>query len=316
VSIKDSFSLRFSFNEKEEKEKLVYEKSKYYSFNKPKPDPKLKQKGVLDFSSFEIASQLVLWEHEMVRQINLAELSSLAWSKKQSREKNAPNILKVIEFSNTIAYWVATEIVTTANLKKRSSILRQFIHIAQHCAKMHFYNGLFEIMAGLNMGLVRRLKQTWKGLSAKTIETFIELEELSSPDDNWRRYRDFLHTLRPGEYPMIPYLGLLLKDLVVIEDSNPTYLENKHVNFKKMRIVVPFLGSFLQIQEKSYPFKAIPDLTLDIIGIPIQNDTELYKKSKFIEPPGEQPIRSSVADFIRSSISQAFDYGQFRNKIE
>ena len=42
-------------------------------------------------------------------------------------------------------------------------------YILKYCLRINNFNGVFEIMAGLNMGAVRRLAQTWNVRSIKMI---------------------------------------------------------------------------------------------------------------------------------------------------
>jgi RasGEF domain len=60
----------------------------------------------------------------------------------------------MINRSNSIPYWVATEIVQRDNLEKRVAVLRKFIYIADHCRALCNFNGLMEILSGLNMTAV------------------------------------------------------------------------------------------------------------------------------------------------------------------
>lgn len=69
-------------------------------------------------------------EAEILRSIGLNEFSNLAWTHKTEKRKLAPNVLRMIDFSNSVILWVATEIVTTPNLKKRIAVLRHLISVA------------------------------------------------------------------------------------------------------------------------------------------------------------------------------------------
>lgn len=60
-----------------------------------------------------------------------------------------------------VSYWVATEIVLTPNLKERVRMLAKFVTIADYCKTFNNWNTLMEIMIGLNLGCVQRLKKTW-----------------------------------------------------------------------------------------------------------------------------------------------------------
>jgi son of sevenless-like protein len=119
--------------------------------------------------------------------------------------------------------WVATEIISTPNLRKRMSVLKHFVSIASYSLRLNNFNAVFEIMAGLNMGSVRRLAQTWnvrlslvfylqlKGLSARTLEVLLVLEEFIGSDENWKTYRWTVDRAKSQKQPLLPYLGITLK---------------------------------------------------------------------------------------------------------
>jgi son of sevenless-like protein len=83
----------------------------------------------LAYQPAEVAQQMTLVEWSIFRSIRLEEFTKGAWSKAAKRD-TSPNVLKLIENSNGIVRWVATEIITTPNLKKRISVLKHFITIA------------------------------------------------------------------------------------------------------------------------------------------------------------------------------------------
>jgi hypothetical protein len=68
----------------------------------------------------------------------------------------------MIERFNHVSSWVASEVVKTQNFKKRVSVIKSFIWVAQCAREMRNYNTMLEITAGLNMAAVQRLRRTWK----------------------------------------------------------------------------------------------------------------------------------------------------------
>jgi hypothetical protein len=48
------------------------------------------------------------------------------------------------------------------NLQRRTVILKKLINIAEHLKEMGNFNGVMEIIAGINMHPITRLKQTWE----------------------------------------------------------------------------------------------------------------------------------------------------------
>lgn len=161
--------------------------------------------------------------------------------------------------------------------------------------RMNNWNGVFEIMSGLNMGLIQRLRETWKvtsmrarysalqGLPPKYLDFFLELSDLTSPDDNWKAYRS---KLAQKASPFLPHLGLFLRDLTFTEDGNLTFVEKGVLNWRKMTIMSTTFRRFRETQESFYGFSH----NLEVLNFlksleAIKDEKDLYSKSKFIEPP-------------------------------
>jgi hypothetical protein len=64
-----------------------------------------------------------------------------------------------------------------------------------------------EILGGLNLHPIQRLKETWKALPEKYLQTFHNLESLMENRFNYKAYREALKICKP---PVLPYLGMLL----------------------------------------------------------------------------------------------------------
>jgi hypothetical protein len=102
----------------------------------------------------------------------------------------AASITNLIDRFNNVSRWVATEIVLTANMRQRISMVRRFIRLAEVCVRrspppdpmqslvaqtlisstrcaqellaLNNFNSLLEVLAGLNLAPVQRLKRTWR----------------------------------------------------------------------------------------------------------------------------------------------------------
>jgi hypothetical protein len=88
------------------------------------------------------------------------ELMNGAWNKEEKKSL-APNVRALIDRFNRVSYWVATEIVTAIGHRNQLAMLKKFISIAHHCKLMHNFNGVMEVLAGLSMSPVVRIKEVW-----------------------------------------------------------------------------------------------------------------------------------------------------------
>ena len=111
---------------------------------------------LLSLSPAELARQCTLLEFSMFQAINPVDLTT------PERRESSQEIRALIHRFNRVSSWVATEILVTPNVRKRASVIKHFILMAQHSLDLHNYNTLLEITAGLNFSSVRRLRKTWK----------------------------------------------------------------------------------------------------------------------------------------------------------
>lgn len=92
----------------------------------PKPAiPKLasaKLLTVLDIDLAELARQMTLIDYKMFREIVASTLQ-----KGVEKKEEVPFIKAIRDRANLITKWVTSEIVSCSNLKKRSSLLTNFI---------------------------------------------------------------------------------------------------------------------------------------------------------------------------------------------
>jgi hypothetical protein len=131
-----------------------------------------------------VARQLTLIEHNLYR-TTPCECLRQRWTSK-SKATLAPNIISLIDRFNKVSRWCCSEVVREKDIKSRAVILNRFILIAsvyrllftnylsithshattfmnrkQQCRELNNFNGVMEIMAGLQNAAAYRLKKTW-----------------------------------------------------------------------------------------------------------------------------------------------------------
>jgi len=212
---------------------------------------------ILGISSKKVAQQLTLVDSKLWRAIESQEYAHFLWDSKDVKDKNTRNIQKFIERFNQISFWVSTMICKTQTLKTRTNILEKMIKVAKYCLEIQNFNTTMAILSGLNMAAVSRLKGTWMTLSTKTMNIYTEIEEAMSYKCNYKNYRELEYNAKP---PLIPFFGLLLKDLTFMNDGNQKILKNELINFQKSRVIYTKIKSVNLIQKNLYNFQ--PDNTI------------------------------------------------------
>eukprot|EP01094_Clydonella_sp_ATCC50884_P000606 TRINITY_DN10466_c1_g1_i1.p1 TRINITY_DN10466_c1_g1~~TRINITY_DN10466_c1_g1_i1.p1 ORF type:complete len:196 (-),score=35.34 TRINITY_DN10466_c1_g1_i1:364-951(-) len=193
----------------------------------------------------------------------------------------------MIKRSNELPHAIATQILTDTDLKirVRVKVIRLWIAVAQECRNLNNFNGVMEIIAGLQMACIYRLKKTWEQvLKTKSGETFHELKELLKATQNWKRYREELKRCNP---PVIPYLGMYLTDLTFIDDGHKDTTVNEGielVNFTKRRQESVVIREIQQYQQMAYHFVTVPDIRAYFEQMRGLGEEELFRLSLEAEP--------------------------------
>jgi len=254
--------------------------------------------------ALEWARQLTLIEFELFERISPAELLGQAWTKK-NKEERAKHVLKLIEHSNNVAAWVASVVLSEANIEQRSDAFGHLVEVASECAKLGNFNGLFEIMAGLDLAAVHRLKQTKQHLNAERQAQLEQLNRLVSVDANRKAYRGALNDFTGPS--CIPYLGMYLTDLTFIEEGNSNTIDKvittddqeqtlKLINWGKHQKYAAIIEEVRFYQQTSYnlaPCESIENYLRKSMLDLLMDDKEQYERSLEVEPrnPRAPPVK-------------------------
>ncbi|KAJ3221580.1 hypothetical protein HK099_003367 [Clydaea vesicula] len=187
---------------------------------------------ILELNFEDISQQLCLLNYNLFKNIHAIEFLNQIWTKKGD-ESICPSLDFFISRFDKESYWVATEICSQKDLKKRVTILKNFILSAKRCQELNNFFSMFAIIAGLNLSPVLRLKKSWDALPKEAKKIFQELEKLIDPSKNMKNFRDCLALAVP---PIVPFLPIYLKDLTFMNDGNQSKVREM-INFDKLRMM-------------------------------------------------------------------------------
>lgn len=236
-----------------------------------------------------IAEQITLFNHELFNKVHRIEYVNYIWAA-DKMEDLCPNLNILISRFNKESYWVATQICTEMDMKKRSEVMKKFIMIGKHCLDYQNYFTVFSIVGGLNMAPVQRLKKTWELVSAKYKTQLQELESIMNPSQNMKVYRELAIQSKP---PLVPVLPVYVKDLFFINDGNEKEVDNL-INFEKLDMISEVVRTITAIVSIPYEnFQPDKDAQRYLANpVVINNTLALKNQSLDCEPP-PPPVTSS-----------------------
>jgi len=127
-----------------------------------------------------------------------------------------------------------------------------------------------------------RLKWTRDKMSKRTKQSLEELENMMSMEKSFKKYRE---ALKAAEAPCVPYIGFYLKDLVFIEEGNPSKIGNR-ISVVKQRLLHDIILAIQRYQKFPYNFIAVPSIQQYFEAAPKFEEKMLFQLSMTCEPRG------------------------------
>ncbi|XP_077950719.1 ral guanine nucleotide dissociation stimulator-like 2 isoform X5 [Gasterosteus aculeatus] len=303
----------------------------------PPPDAsKFEPTSVLGFPAALIAEQLTRLETELfVRLVPYHCLGSL-WSQrdKKGREGVCWSVRATIRQFNKLANAVLASCLWPTGLRsqQRARLLEKWISVAEECRARKNFSSLYAIVSALQSNPIHRLRKTWQDTDREAVRRYEELSEIFSDKDNYSQSRELLKEegtakfanldSRPNNKLLnrtnaqgtVPYLGIFLTDLTMLDTAVKDRLDNGYINFDKRRREFEVLAQIRLLQSscKNCVFTTDEAFARWYQSVPLLTEAESYRLSNEIEAPGEPSPRGVPPTVI---ITQCPNLSTSRNSL-
>eukprot|EP00698_Gefionella_okellyi_P024082 TRINITY_DN8408_c0_g1_i1.p1 TRINITY_DN8408_c0_g1~~TRINITY_DN8408_c0_g1_i1.p1 ORF type:complete len:626 (+),score=142.47 TRINITY_DN8408_c0_g1_i1:55-1932(+) len=229
--------------------------------------------NLLDLHPQELARQLCILEFDLFSMIPHDELMCQRWTKPGSQFR-AQHVHQAITHFNVVSRWVSDSVLSDSTPKGRANVIQHFVTVAEHCRKLNNFNGLLEIVTGLNTAAVKRLKLSWAQLSSRTAESFDELAMCVSDASDFQGLRAVMHS---ETKPCLPYLGLYLTDLTFADSVQARI--GSMINFAKHRRTAAILAELETFKAVPYVLQPVPIIQYYLKQLSPRDGDELWRVS-------------------------------------
>ncbi|KAF0031768.1 hypothetical protein F2P81_016323 [Scophthalmus maximus] len=274
-------------------------------FPSPPPDAcKFEPTSILGFPAPLIAEQLTKIETELfVRLVPYHCLGSL-WSQrdKKGREGVCWSVRATVRQFNKLANAVLASCLcpTTLRSQQRVRLLEKWISVAEECRARKNFSSLYAIVSALQSNPIHRLRKTWQDTDREAIKRYEELSEIFSEKDNYSQSRELLkeegtskfantdsrlnnrHLNKSTAQGTVPYLGIFLTDLTMLDTAVKDRLDNGYINFDKRRREFEVLAQIRHLQSscKNCVFSSDRSFMLWYHSVPALTEEESLSTSR------------------------------------
>ena len=254
-------------------------------------------------------------------------------AKNRSSFPSLSNIAALTAHFNHLAHWVATIVLVRDKAKHRVLALEKVMRLARRVRSLNDYNALGAIVAGIHNSAIHRLQSTRELLDKDVAKDFARLEILMGSGKGHAPYRlAWENTTMKGR---VPYLPVLLSDLVAADASGPIFApqpdteaamspaspttpaslsgasrKDRLINWQKFARIGEIL-LLLEIAQASIQKHMAAEAVLNedariLLEKTVSNDDELYARSCAVEAPASGYMNTSNSSSSEGGIGKRF----------
>ena len=256
-------------------------KKKKKFFTRTKTDASLFYRYFYIFSHdvMEIAQYLTCISYQLMRNISHKELLNKNFESKE-RFTKSPNVMKVIDRFNKLILFIIEDIFSYDKKKERCKCIEKWVEVAIKLKDLHNYNDLVMINTCFVNITLNKLKLTFKKLSTKYKNIIKEMNAFCSSKQCYINIRRLIFNNKG--IPHIPYLGIILKEIINIEEMKYIIDEN-NINCNKLIKIYNVINKFNEFKKTKFSFEKSKELDI-LINLKPKTEQELEEMVDKIEP--------------------------------
>lgn len=235
---------------------------------------------IFDFSEEEIARNLTYISYKMMSNIEMNELWNYNFSDNEKHIK-APNVMKVMERFDKLSEFIIEDICSYDEAKTRAELIVKWANIANKCKQLRNFNDSYIINNCLCNSLLKRLVLSWKKVPESTLNIIADLTKFFSSQNCYINVRRAILKCKGHAY--IPYFGILLKEIIDIEEKYKYMIDKNNINCIKIQKIFFAVQKFFGFKNFSFTLKQVKELEV-LNNITPKSETELEELINSIEP--------------------------------
>ncbi|XP_006875007.1 PREDICTED: ral guanine nucleotide dissociation stimulator-like [Chrysochloris asiatica] len=266
--------------------------------------------SILTFPPKLVAEQLTRMDAELFKKVVPYHCLGSIWSQrnKKGKENLAPTIRATITQFNNVVHCVITTCLGDKSMKApdRARVVEHWIEVARECLIHRNFSSLHAILSALQSSSIHRLKETWGEVSSRSFQTFLKLckkntlnkdllikkkmSKFSILKMNLRRAQDGQQEKEMDIFQgTVPYLGVFLTDLVMLDTAQQDFLDGGLINFQKRRKEFSVLQEIKLLQESCQHYTIVSQEQFGTWFQDFDNlsENESYNMSCELEPPAQ-----------------------------
>ena len=221
-----------------------YSRAQLTDIELPKLDDGKKEiTDVMEIPPADFARQLTAIESEIFQRITYQECYDFGLSK-DDMQVRSPNIFKFVENFNKIGELVTSTVLRESQPAHRRKCIEFFLKVSKELLALNNYNATMEIISALGNSSISRLKKTWTDKLEQQFKPFAEYLE-----KNFAKLRVEMSAATP---PLLPYIGIFMKDLMMIDEGNENFIGPSLLNWQKMKMQADVILKIFSIKKKKY----------------------------------------------------------------
>ncbi|KAM9326338.1 ral guanine nucleotide dissociation stimulator-like 2 [Gastrophryne carolinensis] len=276
---------------------------------------------ILTLQAGHVAEQLTCLEASLFLKLVPYECLGSVWSRRDRGGEHCDrcrSVRKTVRQFNRLSGAVTASCIQDPQLRpqQRARIIEKWVKVAEECWSLRNFSSVYAILSALQSTAVHRLKRVWAETSREIQRSYQEMSDVFSEKDNYAKMRELLfqdssdanskrHPPRSKDTRatgVIPYLGVFLTDLVMLDSAIRDQLENGYLNFEKRRKEFESLSQIRILQNHCLGYRISPDPQFVTWFLKLRSITEdeSYRLSCDIEPTQDvtvvppAPVKPSV----------------------